>query len=225
MKGDSASELRNLFVTFEGNLIAIKALELGDNLEDSSWVRMIAEKLEHASRALWENDYPGTKPQTLTQVRMFIGRRARALESATKPTPKASECPHHKSNFQKKSQATQNYKASVEKCPCCLENHRIYTCKNFTNMSPKDRKNLVWTSKLCFNCLNSCHSRNGSQSILAKHAIQNTTRCYTYLMHQKELFLDHLPQTRRLLELPLASFLLQWFPLKMILQKSPCAEP
>ena len=29
-------------------------------------------------------------------------------------------------------------------------------------------------------------------------------------MHQKELFLAHLPQTRRLLELPLASFLLQW---------------
>ena len=135
MKGDSASELRKLFVTFEENLMAIKALELGDNLEDFIGVRMIAEKLDQASRALWENDYPGTKPQTLTQLREFIGRRAQ--------TPKASECPHLKSNSQKKSQPTQNYKASVEKCPCCSEIHRIYSCKKFTNMSPKDRKNLV----------------------------------------------------------------------------------
>ena len=52
MKGDSASELRKLFVTFEENLMAIKALELGDNLEDFIWVPMHAERLDQVSRAL-----------------------------------------------------------------------------------------------------------------------------------------------------------------------------
>ena len=50
MKGDSASELRKL--TFEENLMAIKALELGDNFEDFIWVRMIAERSYEAPRAL-----------------------------------------------------------------------------------------------------------------------------------------------------------------------------
>ena len=29
--------------------------------------------------------------------------------------------------------------------------------------------------------------RNASRNTLAKHAIQSTTHCYTYLMHQKEV--------------------------------------
>ena len=180
MKGDSASELRKLFVTYEEHLMTIKALELGDNLEDFIWVRTIAEKLDQASRALWENDYPGTKPQTLTQLREFIGRRGQALESVTKTTPKASERPHLKSNFQKKSQPTQNYRASVEKCPCCSENHRIYSCKKFTNMSPKDRKNLFWTSKLCFNCLISGHSTKECKS---KHTCKTCHSKHNSLLH------------------------------------------
>ena len=100
-KDDSASELRKLFVIFDENLMAIKALELGDDLEDFIWVRMIAERLDHASKALWENDYPGTKPQTLKQLREFIGRRVQALESATKSTPKVTEGPHHKVIFKR----------------------------------------------------------------------------------------------------------------------------
>ena len=50
MKYDSASELRELFVTFEENLMTVEALELGDNLEDFIWVRMVAERLDRASR-------------------------------------------------------------------------------------------------------------------------------------------------------------------------------
>ena len=115
VKSDSASELRKLFVTFEENLMALKAQELGEKVEDFIWVRMIAESLDQDSRALSENDYPGTNPQTLKQLRECIGRKAHALNSATRSTHKASEGPHHKSNSQKKSQNTLNYKASVEK--------------------------------------------------------------------------------------------------------------
>ena len=47
--------------------MAIKALDLRDDLEDLIWVRMIAKRMDQTSRAIWENDYPGTKPQTLKQ--------------------------------------------------------------------------------------------------------------------------------------------------------------
>ena len=90
---------------------------------------MIAERLDQASRALWENYYPGTKPQTLKHLQEFINRIAQALESATKSTHKASESPVQKGNSQKKSPNIQNYKASVE------------------NESQWSKKNLVWTLK------------------------------------------------------------------------------
>ena len=53
-------------------------------------------------------------------------------------------------------------------------------------MSPKDRKNLVWTSKLCFNCLNSGHSTKECKS---KHT------CKT--CHSKHNSLLHLPDASK----------------------------
>ena len=144
---------------------------------------MIAERLNQASRALWENYYPGTKPQTLKLLQGFISRRAQALESATKSTHKASESPVQKSNSQQKSPNIQNYKASVEKCPCCSENHRFYTCKKFTDtwvsriekilFGHWNYASIVWILVTALN--------NASRSIPAKHAILNTPKHSTLL--------------------------------------------
>ena len=168
----------------------------------------------------------GPKPQNLKRLRDFIGRRSQALELSTRSTHKASEGPCHKGNSQKNSQNTQNYKSSVEKCPCCSENHRVYTCKKFTDMSLKDQKNLVWTLKLCFNCLNSSHITKECKS---KHTCKTCLSKPNTLLHlhdaPKGAVSGSLTTNQATTEMPLASFLPQWFPLKMVLQESPCAEP
>ena len=45
----------------------------------------------------------------------------------------------------------------TRKCPCCDEDHYLTQCPRFKAMGVKDRKNLVTSRRLCFNCLSSGH--------------------------------------------------------------------
>ena len=51
-----------------------------------------------------------------------------------------------------------NYKISTERCPACSENHKVFNCDKFKNLSIQERKNILITAKLCFICLNSGHT-------------------------------------------------------------------
>ena len=72
LSGESASQLRQLLVSFEENLMAIEALKVNTKNSDFIWVRIISKKLDQESRRQWELDYPGKKLQTLQQSRDYI---------------------------------------------------------------------------------------------------------------------------------------------------------
>ena len=59
LSGESASQLRQLLVSFEENLMAIEALKLNTKNSDFILVRILSEKLDQDSRRQWELDYPG----------------------------------------------------------------------------------------------------------------------------------------------------------------------
>ena len=86
LSGESASQLRQLLVSFEENLMAIEALKVNTKNSDFIWVRILSEKLDQESRRQWELDYPGKKLQTLQQLRDFINKRVQALEASSSVT-------------------------------------------------------------------------------------------------------------------------------------------
>ena len=60
---------------------------------------------------------------------------------------------------------SQNYKTSTERCPACSENHKIFSCDKFKNLSIQELKKQ--RAKLSFNCLNSGHTTEECNTILS----------------------------------------------------------
>ena len=181
LRSESASELRQVFVSFEENLMAIEALNVNTEASSFIWVRIVSEKLDHESRRQWELDYPGKKLQTLDQLRDFVNKRVQALEasnSAKKEQPVSQNTKFVRNREQR--QVPQNYQTSAETCPCCSENHKIYACKKFSKLDMKEKKALVYSSKLCFNCLNSGHVTKDCKS---KHTCKTCHGKHNTLLH------------------------------------------
>ena len=76
-------------------------------------------------------------------------------------------------------QASQNYKTTAENCPSCSEAHMIHACKKFAKMDIKDRS-LVYSSKLCFNCLCPGHVTKECNS---KHTCKTCENNHNTLLH------------------------------------------
>ena len=180
LSGESASQLRQLLVSFEENLMAIEALEVNTKNSDFIWVRILSEKLDQESRRQWELDYPGKKLQTLQQLQDFINKRVQALEASssvttTRKVNKSTNYNKFGRNQKIESKISQNYKTTSERCHCCSENHKIFACKKFASLNIKDRKNLGYSSKLCFNCLcrghltKDCKSKHTCKKCQGKH--------------------------------------------------------
>ena len=158
---ESAVELRKLMVAFEKNLMALDALNVKGG--DPYLIRFLCQKLDQESRKQWELHCPGTNLETLDEFKDFINKRVRALESnidpstqtkgSQKTTSFSREIHRQKTHFP----ASQSYKATIETCPCCNEAHKRFMCKKFESLNVKDKKNVAYNSKLCFNCLSSGH--------------------------------------------------------------------
>ena len=170
--------------------MAIEALKVNTKNSDFIWVRILSEKLDQESRRQWELDYPGKKLQTLQQLRDFMNKRVQALEasSSVTTTRKVNQSTNYNKfgrNQKIESKISQNYKTSSERCHCYSENHKIFACKKFASLNIKDRKNLVYSSKLCLNCLcpghltkdckskHTCKKCQGKQFITSHRFISN----------------------------------------------------
>ena len=109
-------------------------------------------------------------------MRDFINKRVQALEasSSVTTTRKVNQSTNYNKfgrNQKIESKISQNYKTTSERCHCCSENHKIFACKKFASLNIKDIKNLVYSSKLCFNCLcpGHCKSKHSCKKCQGKH--------------------------------------------------------
>lgn len=50
-------------------------------------------------------------------------------------------------------------------CAVCNQNHKIYSCTKFLELSTDDKRNKVKELNLCFNCLGKKHSAKDCKSI------------------------------------------------------------
>ena len=159
--------------------MAIEALKVNTKNSDFIWIRILSEKLYQESRRQWELDYSEKRLETFQQLRVSINKRVQALDasSSVTTTRKVNQSTnYHKFGRNQKieSKISQNYETTSETCHFCSENHKFFACKKFASLNVKDRKNLVYSSKLYFICFcpgpltKDCQSKHTCKRCLGK---------------------------------------------------------
>ena len=113
---------------------------------------LLWQNLNEESRKQWELICSGKELETLDEPKDFVTKLVRALESYT-DTLETNKISHEKYFRKTNSSFPHSYKTGLATYPGCSENNKLFMCKNVEELSIKDRKNVTYTSKLCFNCL------------------------------------------------------------------------
>ncbi|XP_011859304.1 PREDICTED: uncharacterized protein LOC105556804 [Vollenhovia emeryi] len=179
MKSESVSDLKRLF---HGMLSTVGTLEsIGRPISKSSdlFVHLVTETLDPRSRREWEAEVSGTsEPPSYETLKSFVERRVRTLE-ALQPHKAESTLPGSGKSTSAttksaRSHLTQKPTRKGGRCALCEEDHYILFCSEFQKKSAKEKKGIVESKQLCFNCFGKhqvaeCQSKKSSAACNARH--------------------------------------------------------
>jgi hypothetical protein len=162
----SYQELRKLLDTVSSHLEALNVHDITpQKFRDVTLVAIISEKLDFVSKREWQSKLTANLP-TWDQLKEFLEKRCETLETlhlmsnksvshdnnSKKVNPKVVA--NVSTNKGKKSNSGNN---KILTCPCCSQNHNLFHCAQFINLTVKDRINLVHSKRLCNNCFRDNH--------------------------------------------------------------------
>ncbi|XP_046752270.1 uncharacterized protein LOC124415046 [Diprion similis] len=154
----SSSELKSLHSNTCEALGVLELLDSPEKLGDHIVVHMTIRKLDPASLEEWEKSVSDKlEPSTFAELKAFlIGRihTLEAVEQAHAHNQTAMSKPHS-SQGRTRPQPTKSHTAQSKEqsCACCKANHYIAVCPTFRDKSLDERREVVSSKKLCFNCL------------------------------------------------------------------------
>jgi hypothetical protein len=158
--------LRKLLDTVASHLEALNVHDITpQKFRDVTLVAIISEKLDFVSKREWQSKLTANLP-TWDQLKEFLEKRCETLETlhlmsnksvshdnnSKKVNPKVVA--NVSTNKGKKSNSDNN---KILTCPCCSQNHNLFHCAQFINLTVKDRINLVHSKHLCNNCFRDNH--------------------------------------------------------------------
>jgi hypothetical protein len=162
----SYQELRKLLDTVSSHLEALNVHDITpQKFRDVTLVAIISEKLDFVSKREWQSKLTANLP-TWDQLKEFLEKRCETLETLHLMSNK---CVSHDNNSKKVNPkvvanvSTNKVKKSnsdnnkIITCPCCSQNHNLFHCAQFINLTVKDRINLVHSKHLCNNCFRDNH--------------------------------------------------------------------
>lgn len=153
-------ELRHLFDSFTKYLRALKAL--GENTD--SWDRLIiyilCNKFDSMTRRDWEGFKIAGELPTINDINKFLKQKCDVLEKleVCKTTNKNGQEISSKKTRSYGFSATDKIQESDKiKCYYCKNEHSIFYCKRFLELSIPNRIAQVKQLRLCTNCLRDSH--------------------------------------------------------------------
>lgn len=185
MTKPSSVELRRLSSAVRQARRSFEALGRPVAHWDDWFVHVIVEKMDSASRLLWEaslktsTDFP-----TLEQLRDFLRTRIRALEAAN---PKSTTPAPGTTKVDKKPKVTALTTAAsgkaARRCVICQGNHLFNYCPRFKELPVPQRRDHVKKQGACFNCLRPSHAVSSCPS---GSRCQRCGEKHHSLLHQAE---------------------------------------
>lgn len=129
-------------------------------------IHLITNKLDAATKRKWlidvENRHSSDSLPTMKEFLKFLSHRCTVLEALD--TNKSSEGGKAADNFAKyktsnkgTGSSSRSFYTSNQSCVICEEQHLIFSCKKFTDMTIDPRRNEVQRLRLCWNCLRPGH--------------------------------------------------------------------
>lgn len=94
---------------------------------------------------------------TYDQIEQFLSKRVSTYEAGLVSNETSEKKSNHRKSHSTDSKALFVRTTNTNKCLVCANSHKVYMCEKFKNMSISERRNLVTTSGICFNCLNFGH--------------------------------------------------------------------
>ncbi|XP_029171330.1 uncharacterized protein LOC114940747 [Nylanderia fulva] len=136
---------------------------------DDWFVHILVEKLDPATRLLWESHRLSRDFPNFEELKAFLLTRAHALDASNLRTPMtSSSASKQKRTGRKDDVASHAMTASDHKgtpCPLCREQHHMRSCPRFKTYSTEQRREQVRKRKACFNCLGQGHAAGACPSI------------------------------------------------------------
>jgi len=160
-------QLQTLHSNVSAHVAALAALDQPIQHWDAWLVTVVLRKLDQSTSQDWQLRRTNTELPRYAELESFLTNRCIALESTERLLVRSErDKDSHSANDLKmrKSHQSNNSKKglfiSTErdiKCPSCSDEHKLYACNKFKQLSVGDRVTFVRDSRLCFNCLNPNH--------------------------------------------------------------------
>lgn len=184
----SSFELKRLYDTSTECIHAIHNLGVDTSTWDPLLVHLLAKKLDMDTYSDYKEARKSPRDlPSLEEFMEFLEAKFIALEPIhkrerdyTSPKGRQSSSQYHsKSSINKQGQEkpfSKFYKAAPTytlKCPLCSNNHELFRCHKFVNMSPEIKLKTVMKLKVCQNCLykhfGKCHSEKRCKECNDEH--------------------------------------------------------
>lgn len=156
LKREDARDVRTLSDTATASFAAIKLHDKEVGQLDEFVVFLLAQKLDANSRKHWEEHLKATTslPRFET-LKDFLEMRFNILDGLKKEPASISQ-DHNKMASPKKANSPRNFHMAIKKtlkCTLCSGAHRPFECELLKLPTLAERKRLVESKSLCFNCL------------------------------------------------------------------------
>jgi len=162
---ESHSSLRQLVDTTQQHIRTLKHLEQPTDTWDTLLIQLLIPKLDSNTRREWESERADKEAlPTMDEFVTFLEKRCSFLEALTRTSSLSvtkNVQAHSKQQADKQFGSAQAHAGTeTAACPVCQNNHRIFECLIFRDMSPQARIEKIKSSKLCYNCLKPFHGKN-----------------------------------------------------------------
>lgn len=139
----SKHNLSDYLITLQQSLDSLKAINLPVDTWDVILVFLITRKLDNSLRTAWEINRKENSIATLSELLEFLNLRRTAFELL------------HSSNTTEKQNIRVSHHTSNPSivCSLCQNNHSLYKCPNYLEMTVPNRIQFIKTKSLCYNCL------------------------------------------------------------------------
>nr|XP_049466834.1 uncharacterized protein LOC125908272 [Anopheles coluzzii] len=186
MKDSSIEELRRVTDEFARLTQGASKLKEPINHWDTPLANLLLYKLDPNSVLAWEQFSSSDDNDSFSKLIDFLHSRIRILAapaqvSLSSPKPSTSKVAGNK---QSKSLANASVASTSNRCHACDQSHLLFQCDVFKSMNVSERRKLVNTNKLCFNCFRSGHAARECRS---HHKCYKCKRNHHTLLHLEEL--------------------------------------
>lgn len=165
IKKESFSSIRWLLDAYTKNMRALQILGEPTEYWDTLIIFIMSSKLDPRTLREWEEHKIKHNKLTFEMFTKFLKNRADLLETIELTSNTNTHETSNKNNYQTVNKnlkaltsTAHNKQTKIFRCPLCNEEHLLYKCEKFVELSVDDREEIVKNTNACTNCLKIGHS-------------------------------------------------------------------